>query len=126
MTIKEINACFKSLLKQVNNQLDSPLKVNLVLDHEGSYPRKRDFAKTDGHTIFLSPKILFCKKDRLEGLLRHELAHVLYMQHGNFDHTELETDNLAEIVFGSPIYYDKDDVQTISLGKRPRPYYLPQ
>lgn len=122
----EIERCFTKLVNTVNKKLDHPLSVTLVIDYNGNYPRKRDYAKTDGDFIYLSPKIFKCRKDRLEGLLRHELAHVLYMQNGNYDHTEVEADNLAEIVFNSPIYYDADDVQTINTGKRPRPYYLPQ
>jgi hypothetical protein len=113
------------LLAQIASDFDIHIQVSVVLDHEGSYPKARDFAKTTGDVIYFSPKILNAAPLRVEGLLRHELAHVVFMQSGNFDHTERETDALAEELFGDNIYYDAQDIQTIAPGKRPRPHYLP-
>lgn len=102
------------------------LTVSIVIDNLGSYPNPRDYAKTTGRVIYFSPKILKASEDRLQGLLRHELAHALLMQNGDVNHSEIYADETAEICFGMPIYYDTQDVQCISGGVRPRPSYLPQ
>jgi hypothetical protein len=113
------------LLTRAAEQLGYTVHVEIVLDVDGSYPKARDFAKTTGDVIYFSPKILRAPPARIEGLLRHELAHVVFMQAGNLDHTEREADALAEELFGDNIYYDAEDVQTILPGRRPRPHYLP-
>lgn len=113
------------LLAQLASEFDLHVHVSVLIDYDGDYPKPRDFAKTTGDVIYFSPKILDAAPLRVEGLLRHELAHVVFMQSGNFDHTERETDALAEELFGDYIYYDAQDVQTLAPGKRPRPHYLP-
>lgn len=54
-------------------------------------------------------------------LVRHELAHCARPDLG-----EAATDSLAELVSGEPIYYGADDIQTLDVGVRPRPGYLPR
>ena len=98
----------------------------LVIDYTGDYPKARDYAKTTGDTIYVSPKILDADLPRVEGLLYHELGHVLLMQHGDYDHSENYADYIAELCFSTPIYYDTEGVQTIAGGARPRPDYLPK
>jgi predicted SprT family Zn-dependent metalloprotease len=98
----------------------------LEIDYSSRYPKVRDYAKTTGDVIYFSPKILKATKERMDGLMRHEFAHVILMKQGDFDHSEREADIVAESVFGGNIYYDEDDVQTTLRGKRPRPLHLPQ
>ena len=42
-------------------------------------------------------------------------------------HNELACDEAARLLFGAPIYYDEEDVQTTDpTGTTPRPSYLPE
>ena len=126
MTLTEIQRIMTSLLTDLYLKHGVVLNVRLEIDYDGDYPNARDYAKTTGEVIYFSPKIFKASEDRVQGLLRHELAHALLIQNGDYDHWETEADEVAEICFGHPIYYDKDDVQCISGGRRPRPEYLPQ
>ena len=96
-----------------------------TIDYDGRYPNKRDFAKTDGYVIFFSPKILTASLPQIEGLIAHEIAHTVFIKLGYDDHSEEETDMLAEVLFHKKIYYDDMLVQNTSSGIRPRPPYLP-
>lgn len=120
---EDLDYFFDYLLSIVKGKIGFKPKCKLVIDRKSSYPNKRDFAMTDGRTIYVSPKILKCKLSNILALLMHEIAHVLYMSL-NQRHTERETDLLAESVFGVKIYYDSNLVQTISDGIRPRPKEL--
>ena len=93
-------------------------------DTPNKFPKARDFAYTDGECIYFSPKIRVASLPRIKGLVRHEIAHVLFMQEGTA-HSETDADDLAFIVFGSPIYYDQSDIQTVLAGTSPRPARLP-
>jgi len=112
------------------SESDLPIYA-LVAPHNDEFPEKRNYAycSWDGSEvrIVFSPKILKASKARADALIRHELAHALMMSEEK-EHTERETDALAEEVWGDPIYYDKDDVQTLDKRKattRLRPSYLP-
>lgn len=123
----EIQSLFQSLLNYIHETHQIDIRdLKLVLDDYGSYPKKRDFAKTSGKIIYLSPKILNADESRVRGLLYHEIGHVLLMREGDFEHSERTADMIAELCFGSPLYYDKDGVQNISSGTRPRPPHLPK
>jgi len=126
MTLFEIESILEDLLDCVYQTHGIDLQVSVLIDHVGDYPKARDYAKTTGDVVYLSPKIYRASEDRVQGLLRHELAHALLMQNGDYDHSERYADEIAECFCGSPIYYDIDDVQCISGGIRPRPHYLPQ
>ena len=102
------------------------LDISLVIDKDGKYPEVRDFAKTDGVTIYFSPKILKCSDNRFQALLRHELGHAILMALDREDHSEVDADLTAEVCFGDKIYYDDEDVQTLENGRYPRPSYLPK
>lgn len=93
-------------------------------DTPNKFPKARDFAYTDGECIYFSPKIRAASLPRIKGLVRHEIAHVLFMQEGTA-HSETDADDLAFIVFGSPIYYDTSHIQTVLAGTSPRPAHLP-
>ena len=112
------------------NEIGSPfeLRVRQGFDHE--FPKKRDYAYTyedKGDLIIVfSPKMLRAEEDRIRALMRHEMAHALFIHQGNHHHSEQETDDLAEKTWGDRISYDHDDIQTLKRGKYPRPTYLPR
>lgn len=83
----------------------------------------RDYAyyDLDNDTVVVSRRILALPIENIVGLIRHELGHVVD-PYG----TEQEADDAAEIVGGEPIRYDARDVETVGLGKYPRPEYLPR
>jgi|SaaInlStandDraft_6_1057023.scaffolds.fasta_scaffold321998_1 hypothetical protein len=126
MTLNQIENTLNTLLDYLYRTKGIDLDVDVVIDYHGTYPNLRNYAKTTGDIIYFSPKILRASEDRLQGLLRHELAHVLLIQGGDFDHSEAYADEIAESFFGKPIFYDRQDVQCVSGGVRPRPLYLPQ
>jgi predicted metal-dependent peptidase len=122
----EIRKMLAGALQHIRERHDMILHVDLVIDYGGSYPKSRDFAKTTGSVIYFSSKILQSPRSRVEGLLFHELGHVLLMQSGDYDHSERRADIIAELCFGVPIYYDTNGVQTTAGGVRPRPSHLPR
>ena len=125
MTKSTVYEVFETLKSRLEALAGRPIEVSLKIDYVGSYPKVRNYAQTNGETIYVSPKILKAERHRVEGLLRHEFAHVVFIQSGNHHHTETETDKLAEDLFGDVILYDDDDVQSILYGRAPRPSYLP-
>lgn len=98
---------------------------DVFIDRNGSYPNERDYAKTDGYIVYFSPKILVANRERIEGLLAHEIAHTIFIKMGYEEHSEVETDLLAEYLFNKKIYYDDQLIQTTAYGIRPRPPFLP-
>lgn len=107
-------------------KLGRTFECSFVLDTTpDAYPEPRNFARTDGYVVWFSPKILRASPQRIKGLARHEIAHVLLMQE-DITHCEQDADDLAEHIFRAPIYYDGMGVQTISRGSRPRPAHLPE
>lgn len=85
-----------------------------------------------------SDKIFKAPGHRIDGVLRHELGHVVDMsvpapklnewakrRHVRLPSTiERRADAVAEAIWGSPIYYDSDLVQSTSTGVCPRPVHL--
>jgi len=126
MSWEEIELLFSKLLSQIQQKHGIQLSVVLFCDWGGAYPKVRDFAQTDGDCINLSPKIIGEPRHRVCALLMHELGHVLLMRDGDYTHSERYADEIAELCFGVPIYYDKEGVQTLNTGIRPRPNHLPQ
>lgn len=121
---------FNGLLARVRRHAPN-LDVRLRVGERRDFSAKRDYAYCswdgDRATITVAPKMLNAALHRQDALLRHELAHA-YLMAGDLDHTERECDEVAERLFGDPIYYDRDDVQTIreeAAVHRRRPTYLP-
>lgn len=125
MDIEEINQLKRALLHKLEVRTGIVFDLPIVIDRKGFYPKKRDYAKTDGNAIYFSPKILEASSSRVDGLLRHELAHAILMNEG-LHHSEADTDRIAEWAFGDFIFYDEDGVQSTLGGTRPRPAYLPK
>lgn len=104
-----------------------PRPVMLVVNAEVALAGRteaRACAAADENTVYVHPKLLRMPAENQVGVILHELSHVSLLQRGHEKHTEREADKLAEQFWGYPISYDKDDIQTIGSGKRPRPAYL--
>lgn len=126
MTEQQLQDLFENMLNFIRDEHGICLLVDLKIDYQGKYPKARDYARTTGDTICVSPKILRASSDQVRGLLYHELGHVLLMRQGDYDHPEWLADHIAELCFQVPIYYDDIGVQTIAGGTRPRPSHLPK
>lgn len=113
-------------LKSRNRTIEVYLREGFSKD----FPKNRDYAysmKSDGKFyIIFAPKMRKALRNRTRAILRHEIAHIIYMMQGNDSHTEQDADNLAERIWGDRIYYDSEDIQTLDIGRYPRPAYLPK
>jgi hypothetical protein len=112
----------------------------------GDYPhfrQKRGYAVTihAGPTcchIRVAAKMLSAEDHRADGVLRHELGHVLDMLIPPVEldvwasrrgillpkTPERRADAVAQAVWGTPIHYDQDLVQSTRHGTYPRPRHL--
>lgn len=126
MTEQYIRMVFDCMLQHLLLNWGLALDLEVRIDTLGDYPKPRDFAKTDGRVIYLSPKILSSDIERVEGLLYHELGHAILMDMGDYTHSERSADLVAEECFDVEIYYDEIGVQTTLGGRRPRPSHLPK
>ena len=111
-------------IKDIRPDLD----VVLEIGNPAEFPANRDYAYCawDGEKarIVFAPKIHRADQPRQDALIRHELAHAL-LTSADLPHSERECDAVAEAIFGDLIYYDDEDVQTLTGGARPRPRHLP-
>jgi len=79
-----------------------------------------------GLWIEAAPRLEEQGDDRIEAVMRHEVAHAVqfYTRLPDAEHTERGTDVLAERLWGDRISYDEDLVQTLGEGVHPRPAFL--
>lgn len=124
---------FKKALRTVRkHHAFRDLRVSFDLGQASEFPAKRDYAYCqqagpEHYRIVFSPKILKDGMNRFKGLLYHEFGHAMANTLGFEDHSERDADDLAAEVFGSPIYYDDLDIQTVrKTSKSIRPPYLHQ
>ncbi len=118
----------------------------LVVGKPNQFPMPRNMAfcgygsGNDGRRIgiVVAPKLLRGDRDRVQAILRHELAHAIEFHVGEEElrsmaaqdgyrlprGAERRADRVAEIIWGDPIYYDDILVQTLARGIRPRPEHL--
>ena len=89
------------------------------------------------HLAF-APKLLSSPVTRQDGIIRHELGHVLDLCVRKRDLNawaeaqgvflprtpERRADAIAEAIWGEPILYDRDLVQSTTRGRAPRPAHL--
>jgi hypothetical protein len=67
--------------------------------------------------VHLSPRLESMTSDKRDGVVLHELGHVILMLEGYDEHTEHDADRTAERVFGKKIRYDPEDwIQTTGPG----------
>ena len=116
----------------------------------GFFPANRSYAyfrpkapeilgKDGGGLIVMSTKIFGCSEDRCTALIMHEFGHAMdflanpappvpaRMRRDPAVHThggERRADALAEAVWGIPIRYDPQLVQSLTCGVCPRPTFL--
>jgi len=121
-----------------------PLDVVLYEGNPSEFPHKRNMAYTviyrgsngSVHTdVVVAPKLIKGEQDRADAVIRHELGHVI---DAHFPFRKLRewapgklprglerrADVIAEVVWGEPIKYDRDTVQSICCGVHPRPPHL--
>jgi hypothetical protein len=131
-----VQSCFDALLSLVQEQypsLSCTIEVDEAAGERGGHACNRAYAfcedLDDGSfRIAVAHKLNDADDSRVEGLLRHELAHAVLLHTGDLEHTERDADEVAEALFGSPLFYDEEDVQTTDQSapgaRRPRPPYL--
>lgn len=110
------------------------LDVSLRVGDAAEFPKPRDHAYCEVVSrspircrVTVAPKLLYAMKHRQEGVLRHEIGHAALLTMTTGDHTERQCDEMAEHLFGAPIRYDAEDVQTTRRdGVTPRPSWLPK
>jgi hypothetical protein len=97
------------------------------------FEAERGFAvmRYDGTNFHLrfSTKLLDQSLDRIDGILRHEIGHIvdfsaIELPPGLPTTPERRADAIAELIWGQTIYYDADEVQSLEKGSSPRPQHL--
>jgi hypothetical protein len=136
MTGRQVQRVFDELRRQAE-EVCGPLQVRFTLGHPDDFPKKRNYAfctnPDHGHEfgtdpgwclIVVAPKILKAEVPRVLGLLMHELGHAVdflctpdHPEHGS----ERRADAIAQHIWGIPIRYDGDTVQSTCCGVHPRP-----
>lgn len=143
MTLQDLlNARWTALIEALGPSW-SPPDISWGYGQSPHFTSARGFATT----LVISPTTFYLKfaekvahepTTRVDALVRHELGHVLDFSTDAAvlngwalgrgvclpDTPERRADALCEAVWGAPIFYDKDDVQTLTSGQRPRPARL--
>ena len=126
-----VREIFAKLLADAKD-VDATLRAYVVEGDDFEFPEERSLAYTYFESndrpmkVVVAAKIIDVPDDRIDALLRHELGHALLLQAGAIDHSEREADQVAETLWGDPIFYDERDIQSLCCGTRPRPEYLHQ
>lgn len=120
-----------------------PERMMFMWGKNVEFPAARSFAYTmrPGKMVIVTaaPKLENQGQGRIEGVMRHEMAHALQfvwpreqldaiiLNRGLQPPSGVEThaDLLAEALWGDPILYDKETVQDIERGTTRRPLHLP-
>lgn len=105
------------------------VEVGLCLDDAAGRRSRRACAYCqelggNRYMIGVAPRMLRASYARIQGVLAHELGHVVLLAEGDEHHTERDADRVAGQMFGYRICYDDDDIQTTGPGISPRPAYL--
>lgn len=121
-----VSAAWRRLLREMR-AADPDFDAVLLVNEDAAKPCCRQFAYCEDTTpaqITVAPRLEAGGTARIEGVLRHELGHAALFFAGKAAHTEREADAAALRLWGDPIRYDSEDVQTIGLGATPRPAHL--
>jgi hypothetical protein len=126
MNLPQIQALFSHRLIEIARTRS--FTAQLVVGQASEFPKPRDFAHCQRRpggliVVTIAPKLIGQPMYRVDALLRHELAHGLLLTLKQ-PHSERDCDRTAELVFGAPIRYDAEDVQTLGPGVWPRPSHL--
>lgn len=128
----DVEDIFAELHAAVCDRLGDEFYADLAIGDPEEFPEARNMAYTARNKrgdicIVVAPKLVVCDdEDRVQGVLRHEFGHAALWHMGRMNHSEREADMLGEDLFGEPIFYDVETVQTLSEGMRPRPNHLPK
>ena len=113
------------------------LSFNIVVTEEaGTEGREFGFYDNETQEIGLSPRLLHEPSHRQRGVLRHEIGHAVADQYGREeleavlgalpDGEEKLADTVAAFIWGQPILYDDEAVQSTEEGTAGRPGFLHQ
>lgn len=139
MTERQLHLVFDELHRRAEEEC-GPLPVTFTLGHPSDFPMPRNYALCTNPAfgdqigvgkgrclIVAAPKILKAEMSRVLGLLMHELGHAVDFlctpDHPN-NGSERRADAIAEKIWGIPIRYDGDTVQSTCCGVHPRPAHL--
>jgi len=128
----DLEDTFATLHAVACERLGDDFYCNIALGDAEEFPAARNMAYTTRDQrgdilVVVAPKLVVCGDvDRIEGVLRHEFGHAALWHLDRPKHSERDADAVAEDLFGAPIYYDREDVQTLAKGTRPRPSHLPR
>ena len=127
--MRRVTRIFNALHAAVRRHYDPAFSVELRQGDAVEFPAKRNMAycvldNRGDVRIVVAPKMEHARTDQIEGVLRHEFGHAVFMVCRQPHHTEREADKMAEALFGTPIYYDRDLIQSTAGGQRPRPLHL--
>lgn len=149
-SIGQVRLAYRLLVKQAQACLDARYRPNfvpklrIIAPDPAHFPAPRNFAfcYTDTGDITIADDLLDHPRDRWEAILQHEIGHAfeffLTRELGKREGLatlaiipgvrgsgpERRADAVAEYIFGDPISYDAEDVQTLGPGTRPRPLRL--
>jgi hypothetical protein len=128
----DVEDIFAELHAVACERLGEEFFVDLGIGDPEEFPEARNMAYTARNKrgdicIVVAPKLVVCDdEDRVQGVLRHEFGHAALWHMERMDHSEREADTMGEDLFGEPIFYDAETVQTLAAGARPRPNHLPK
>jgi len=128
----DLEDTFATLHAVACERLGDDFYCNIALGDAEEFPAARNMAYTTRDKrgdilVVVAPKLVVCGDVcRIEGVLRHEFGHAALWHLDRPKHSERDADAVAEDLFGSPIFYDDEDVQTTAGGTRPRPSHLPR
>lgn len=144
MTERELLALVAQRVMDVEDRLKVELGVTFDFGDYAHFRTPRGYGVTffnDGHChMRFSRKALRCDPARFDGVVRHELGHVVDMLYPAqlvnlwcaFQGVtpaatpELRADDIAHAIWGEPLRYDKLTVQNTRVGRVGRPSHLPQ
>jgi len=129
--LPRLRRVWKRVLRRLHRRYPQVPLPGLKVGLASEFPQPRDMAysaqarRGGPVTVVVAPRFARQSVATMEGVLMHEIGHVLAFHTGHYGHTERDADHLAESVFGVRIGYDRRRVQTTKGGSRPRPKSLP-
>jgi hypothetical protein len=127
-----IRARVQSLADDVARAAGRNFRLGLDQGPAADFPGPRDMAYAwedpDARLklgITVGPAFFRLRPDQQEAILRHEMAHIYqYLVQREVPDPEHDADRLAEWLWGAPIHYGEDGIQTLHPGYT-RPLHLP-
>ena len=129
---------FNRLVDDVRDRVGE-IDVTLEVGKHSEFPEERNYAyceiSGDEIRIVIAPDFTDLCPIKQEAILRHELAHAIEFRLGlprtNYEFgpmlsrtPERRADDVAQLLWGDPILYDENLIQTLDQGIYPRPAKL--